>query len=49
MNGSKGKNETSPWFQPLDIHYDFTPDDIEEMTRIAEEMADVGKPKEELA
>mgnify|MGYP000747367425 CR=1 FL=1 len=47
MNGSKGKNETSPWLQPLDIHYDFTPDDIEEMTRIAEEMRRERKSKEE--
>lgn len=47
MNGNGEKNQISAWLQSLDIHYDFTPDDIEEMTRIAEEMRRERKSKEE--
>lgn len=47
MNGSKETNQISQWLQSLDIHYDFTPDDIEGMTRIAEEMRRERKSKEE--
>lgn len=32
---SEHSGKTSPWFQSLDILYDFTPEDIEEMTRVA--------------